>query len=85
MVDYRRGPLKTFLRKRQVAERYNVTTRTIERWSEDGRLPPPIFRGIVPLWDQAELDAQDHAAAAVARASGKLKTTAADTKEVTAA
>jgi hypothetical protein len=73
---------KTFLRKQQVAARYNVNTRTIDRWAEDGRLPPPIYRGIVPLWDQAELDAQDHAAAAVARASGKLKTaTAADTRE----
>jgi predicted site-specific integrase-resolvase len=69
MVDYRRGPLKTFLRKRQVAERYNVTTRTVERWSEDGRLPPPIYRGIVPLWDLSELETQDHAAAIAARAS----------------
>jgi hypothetical protein len=71
---------KIFLRKQQVAARYNVNTRTIDRWAEDGRLPPPIYRGIVPLWDQAELDAQDHAAAAVARASGKLKTTADDSK-----
>jgi predicted DNA-binding transcriptional regulator AlpA len=72
---------KIFLRKQQVAARYNVNTRTIDRWSEDGRLPPPIYRGIVPLWDQAELDGQDHAAAATARAAGKLKTTAdADTK-----
>ena len=71
---------KTFLRKQQVAARYNVNTRTIDRWSEDGRLPPPIYRGIVPLWDQSTLDDQDHAAAAVARASGKLKTPAADSK-----
>jgi hypothetical protein len=69
---------KIFLRKQQVAARYNVNTRTIDRWSEDGRLPPPIYRGIVPLWDQAELDGQDHAAAAVARASGKLTTAPAD-------
>jgi predicted site-specific integrase-resolvase len=63
---------KVFLRKKQVAARYNVAERTIERWSEDGRLPPPIYRGIVPLWDQSELDGQDHAAAAVVRASRKL-------------
>jgi hypothetical protein len=75
---------KTFLRKRAVAERYGVNVRTVDRWSEDGRLPPPIYRGIVPLWDQAELDAQDHAAAAIARASGKLKTTATTDKEATA-
>jgi predicted site-specific integrase-resolvase len=75
---------KIFLRKQQVAARYNVNVRTVDRWAEDGRLPPPIYRGIVPLWDQAELDAQDHAAAARARASGKLKTSA-DDSEVTAA
>ena len=74
---------KTFLRKQQVAARYNVNTRTIDRWSEDGRLPPPIYRGIVPLWDLSELDGQDHAAAAVARKAGKLKT-AADSEETAA-
>jgi predicted DNA-binding transcriptional regulator AlpA len=73
---------KIFLRKRQVAARYGgVATRTIDRWAEDGRLPPPIFRGRVPLWDLDELEAQDRAAAAIARASGK---TTADS-EVTAA
>jgi hypothetical protein len=71
---------KTFLRKRQVAARYNIVTRTVDRWAEDGRLPPPIWRGRVPLWDLDELEAGDHAAATTARASGKLKTTADDTK-----
>jgi predicted DNA-binding transcriptional regulator AlpA len=75
---------KTFLRKRAVAERYGVNVRTVDRWAEDGRLPPPIYRGIVPLWDQTELDTQDHAAAAAARASGKL-TAATDSSEVAAA
>jgi predicted DNA-binding transcriptional regulator AlpA len=69
---------KTFLRKRAVAARYGVNTRTVDRWAADGRLPPPIYRGIVPLWDLSELDAQDHAAAAVARASGKLRASAAE-------
>jgi predicted DNA-binding transcriptional regulator AlpA len=73
---------KIFLRKQQVAARYNVNVRTIDRWAADGRLPPPIFRGIVPLWDQAELDAQDHAAAAIARASGKLKAAAEHTESI---
>jgi predicted site-specific integrase-resolvase len=68
---------KSFLRKRQVAARYNIVTRTVDRWSADGRLPVPIFRGKVPLWNETELDSQDRAAAAVARASGKL-TIAAD-------
>jgi predicted DNA-binding transcriptional regulator AlpA len=72
---------KTFLRKRAVANRYGINRRTVDRWAEDGRLPPPIYRGIIPLWDLSELDAQDHAAAAEARASGKLKTTAATESE----
>jgi predicted site-specific integrase-resolvase len=66
--------MKTFLRKRAIADRYGVNIRTIDRWSEDGRLPPPIYRGTMPLWDLSELDGQDHAAAAVARSAGKLKT-----------
>jgi predicted DNA-binding transcriptional regulator AlpA len=72
--------MKTFLRKRAVAERYGVNKRTVDRWAEDGRLPRPIYRGIMPLWDLSELDSQDHAAAAIARASGKSKT-AADSDE----
>jgi predicted DNA-binding transcriptional regulator AlpA len=27
---------------RQLAERHSVSTRTIDRWSEDGTLPEPI-------------------------------------------
>jgi predicted site-specific integrase-resolvase len=71
---------KTFLRKRQVAARYNVVTRTVDRWSADGRLPVPIFRGKVPLWDLDELEAQDLAFATAARVSKPAKR-----EEVTAA
>jgi predicted DNA-binding transcriptional regulator AlpA len=67
---------KIFLRRRVVAERYGITTRSVDRWARDGRLPAPIRRGKTVLWDRDELDAQDHAAAAIARASGKLKTAA---------
>jgi hypothetical protein len=62
---------KTFLRKRQVAARYNVVTRTVDRWSEDGRLPAPIWRGRVPLWDLDLLEADDRAAATAARTAGR--------------
>jgi predicted DNA-binding transcriptional regulator AlpA len=44
------------LRKRQVAERYGHTTRTIERWTADGLLPQPIYIGNHPLWDIDELE-----------------------------
>jgi hypothetical protein len=74
---------KTFLRKRAVADRYGVNKRTVDRWAEDGRLPPPIYRGIIPLWDQAELDAQDYAAAAAVRRASKPVSTA-NTKPETA-
>jgi len=65
---------KTFLRKRQVAARYNITTRSVDRWSQDGRLPAPMFRGRVPLWDLDRLEADDLAAATVARAAGDAAT-----------
>jgi predicted DNA-binding transcriptional regulator AlpA len=58
---------KKFLRKRVVAERYGVNTRTIERMSIDGRLPPPIYIGKFPLWDEEALDASDRAAALLPR------------------
>ena len=60
---------KQFLRKSSVAERYDVTERTVDRWSDpnDGRLPKPVYRGKLPLWDADELDKSDRAAAAASR------------------
>jgi transposase len=52
-----------FLRKKAVAARYgDVSIRTIERMVDDGRLPPPTYRGRIPLWDEAKLDESDRAA-----------------------
>ena len=54
---------KTYLRKKGVAARYNVSERTVERMEEDGRLPPPDFyRGRIPFWGEQTLDASDRAA-----------------------
>jgi hypothetical protein len=50
-----------FLRKAQVAERYSVHERSIDRWKLDGRLPPPHLRGRIPLWREDELEALDRA------------------------
>jgi predicted DNA-binding transcriptional regulator AlpA len=47
------------LRKKQVADRYQHTIRTIERWTADGLLPQPIYIGKAPLWDLEELEAWD--------------------------
>jgi hypothetical protein len=61
---------KTFLRKQAVGQRYGIDVRSVDRWSADGRLPAPVYRGKIPIWDQDELDARDHQAAAE-RASRK--------------
>jgi predicted site-specific integrase-resolvase len=63
---------KTFVRRRRLAERYDVTPRTIDRWVRDGRLPAPIYRGRTPLWDVDELDAHDRQAT-IERASSKTQ------------
>jgi hypothetical protein len=51
-----------FLRKADLAGRYNVTERTVDRWALDGRLPRPIYRGKIPLWSEEAVDAHDRAA-----------------------
>lgn len=54
---------KRFLRKKHLRVRYgDICDRTIERMVDDGRLPQPTYRGRIPLWDEAELDASDRAA-----------------------
>jgi predicted site-specific integrase-resolvase len=53
---------KQFFRKAQVALRYGVNTRTVDRWARDGRLPAPVHRGRIPLWDGTELDRSDRRA-----------------------
>jgi len=51
---------KQFLRKQQVAKRYNIHERSVDRMSREGRLPAPIYRGNrFPLWDEDELDESD--------------------------
>jgi len=59
---------RRYLRKKQLAERYGgVSERSIDRWTRDGRLPPPtMFQGRFPLWSEEILDVYDaeHATAA---------------------
>jgi predicted site-specific integrase-resolvase len=51
-----------YLRKAAVADRYSVTTRSIERWVEEGRIPRPQYpTGRLPLWDEEQLEASDRA------------------------
>jgi predicted DNA-binding transcriptional regulator AlpA len=58
---------KKFLRKQSVAERYDVDERTVDRMKDDGRLPKPVYRGRLPLWDEDELTKSDRAAALTSR------------------
>lgn len=58
-----------FLRKRDVAERYGITTRSVERLVKDKRLPRPVFplHNKIPMWPEEVLDESDRAAAAAPR------------------
>jgi hypothetical protein len=58
---------KQYLRKVRVAARYDASIRWVERAVEDGRLPPPVYRGRIPIWDEAALDAHDKAAVVARR------------------
>jgi hypothetical protein len=60
---------KQYLRKRDVAARYGVNIRTVERMTEDDRLPKPVYRGRIPLYDEEALDASDRVHAVAARPS----------------
>jgi hypothetical protein len=44
---------KLYLRRADLAQRYNVTDRTVGRMVLDGRLPPPTLHNKrTPLWDE---------------------------------
>jgi hypothetical protein len=53
---------KQYLRKARVAARYDASIRWVERAVEDGRLPAPVYRGRIPIWDESKLDEADRAA-----------------------
>jgi predicted DNA-binding transcriptional regulator AlpA len=81
------GKSRRFLRKRQVAARYGVDERTVDRMTRDGRLPPYIYLpgSRLPLQDEDELDERDDAAAAARTSNKQAKVvTAAEHTETTA-
>jgi DNA-binding transcriptional MerR regulator len=41
---------------RDVADEFNVTVRTIDRWVEQGILPPPITINKTRYWTRADLN-----------------------------
>jgi predicted DNA-binding transcriptional regulator AlpA len=56
-----------FLRKAQVAARYGINVRSLERWVKDGTLPRPLYHSRFPLWRESDLDDYDRAATAEPR------------------
>jgi predicted site-specific integrase-resolvase len=50
-----------FYRKQQVAQRYAIDKRSVDRWARAGKLPAPTYRGKIPLWREDELDKLDRA------------------------
>lgn len=53
-----------YLRKIQVATRYGVTKRMVDKMVEEGRLPAPTYptSDRIPLWNEQGLDDNDRAA-----------------------
>jgi hypothetical protein len=55
-----------YLTTKQVAERYSIDPRSVQRRAKDGLLPPPkYFATRFPRWDIAELDENDRKLASV--------------------
>jgi predicted DNA-binding transcriptional regulator AlpA len=72
---------KRYLRKRQLSERYQCTTRTVDRMSQDGRLPAPDFySGKMPMWDEAKVEAAERAAVRTSKQETGVMTTAVKTR-----
>jgi predicted DNA-binding transcriptional regulator AlpA len=69
-----KGPRRYF-RKKQVAERYGVDPRTVDRWARERKIPPPVYMpgSILPLWQEEGLDEHDERVASMSRAPGSAK------------
>ena len=52
-------PWKRKLRTRALCDRYDVVSRTIDRWVQIGILPPPMIINNVRYWDEDEIDRRD--------------------------
>ena len=50
-------PATTYLRRAQVAEKFNVSVRTVERWAFGDGGPPFAMMGRVSLYPESELEA----------------------------
>jgi predicted DNA-binding transcriptional regulator AlpA len=64
------------LRKRATADRYGVSTKSIDRWTASPRLqfPKPLRINEIPYWDEAELEAWERSRARPSRPQAELET-----------
>jgi hypothetical protein len=65
--------MKKYLRKAEVAERYGITQRTVDRWAGEV-LPAPLYRNKFPMWEEDALDKSDRDAARKQRTSERQQT-----------
>lgn len=47
------------LTSRMLCERYSVVTRTIDRWTAAGILPPPLVINGYRYWDEGEVEQRE--------------------------
>jgi len=52
-------PWKRKLTTKLLMDRYNVSDRTIDRWTETGVLPKPMVINRIRFWDEDEIDRRD--------------------------
>jgi predicted DNA-binding transcriptional regulator AlpA len=54
---------RRLLPMRDMCARYNVASRTIDRWADAGLLPAPVRMNGRRYWDESELEANERARA----------------------
>jgi DNA-binding transcriptional MerR regulator len=63
------GPWKRKLTIRLLCDRYNVCSRTIDRWVQSGLLPKPMTVNRRRYWDEMEIEQRDQERMAAANSA----------------
>ena len=50
---------KRRLQMHSICERYDIVSRTVDRWVERGILPPPLIINGRRYWDEAEIEQRE--------------------------
>jgi DNA-binding transcriptional MerR regulator len=54
-----------------VCERYNISTRTLSRWTDQGLLPAPVYFNRRKYWSREQLETRDKARLAVSQPTAR--------------